>query len=290
MNAFGTEISGEELYLELVKANKSLLDKEKELISIRHKVENLENMINSRVDDILQSLNTTHSDLESRLLEVLDIISRKDIYSRDKTQLYGDKEKPFSGYATRSQQNRSNLEEDKYQSHHQTAFKRNPNFSLSTKPSKQPSAFQSKPTEKDNKIEDFEDDDFKFNLSKTLHPQFTAPPQRNMDRQRAVSSSVYENREYLLNHPPREHNPYKRFKQNEGLGNEGAFVNPLLPQFVASVPPPSLPFLPNLQIDPEMICQMLIRKLAANSGLTNINDICRILPDTLLKRARSNTD
>lgn len=244
------------------------------------------------------------------MLEVLGVKSRKEVYRRDKSELYGDQEKPFSGYSTMSQQNRSHLEEDKNQSHPQTNFTRNPNFSLNTKPNKQTSTFQNKPSENDSKIENFEDDDFKFNLNPKIQPLFAPPSHRDMDRKRAVSScelnriksafkdpnirasTLNKSNMYpqLLNYPPERHEPYKRFKHSEGPSTQGTFVNPLIPQYGAPAPPPSLPFLPNLQIDPEMICQMLIRKLAANSGLSNINDICRILPDTLLNRARSNTD
>jgi len=37
--------------------------------------------------------------------------------------------------------------------------------------------------------------------------------------------------------------------------------------------PSNLPFMPHIQLNPEVISQMLIKKLSANNGLSSLNDL-----------------
>ena len=128
-----------------------------------------------------------------------------------------------------------------------------------------------------------------MNMRQKFSSPIKARNDSDIDRHRATSSSILET----------SVNPQLFNVQNLGRGgvnknlNEGEEVAhdsfrqmPSMPNFSVPLQAPSLPFAANMQIAPETVCQLLIRKLAANNGLLSLNDICRILPDI---RARSNT-
>jgi len=81
----------------------------------------------------------------------------------------------------------------------------------------------------------------------------------------------------------------KKFKEKEDLTIDNSEQNQNLASETTSHPQPGLPFMSNINLNTEIITQMLIKKLSANNGLSNLNDICRILPDTIWNRARSHT-
>jgi hypothetical protein len=315
------DIIGSQLLERLVKFNQTLKAKEQEMIKVRLQLQTLENNINAQVDDFLSSLSVTNLNLKARFLEVqrnnqelrsikeyilgsslqsdvfnhkkvlqtLEIKKIEEIYDlcRNKSLLeskISNLQMPFG------KELKTRIEEDKYSSHHDRELNADGDKSqISNKKMK---------IIPKRKLTNFEDDDFKLNFEH----KFNSPKKKKVmddnDRIRATSSSVLEAsvNPHFLNLHMGAQGKNKQLKQNEGqqFGNSG--INPLLPSFGMQNQAPGLPFLPNVQIDPETICQMLIRKLAANTGLINLNDICRILPDTLrisssiLNRTRSNTE
>ena len=141
------------------------------------------------------------------------------------------------------------------------------------------------------KLESFEDDSFKFGSINAIPNSFNVPENKDPSRKRATSNSLLESAvKPTLPNPNNMSNANKRFKENEAstIDNSGGLPTH---QHLGGVPQTSgLPFAPNLQINQQEVCQMLIRKLAANGGLNNLNDIFRILPDHVLSRRRSNTE
>lgn len=270
--------------------NQSLVKKEQDLISVRLQLQTLENNINAQVDEFLKSLSVTNLNLQARFLEVhsnnqelrnikdyiinsniqsnslslanicqqLNVKTLDDIYEID----VDDKKESEAGNQMIKQ--KDNREEDKFMSYDEDEVKVT-DFTHKKANTSFPSI------EKEQALEDFEDDDFKFQFNKKPENKFMLPQKPAMDRIRAASSSVLENSmdPQFLNF----NQPNKRFKQSETQECVRVNNNPNLPTFGMPQQPPSLPFLPNLQIDPEIICQMLIRKLAANSGLSNLNEI-----------------
>lgn len=222
------------------------------------------------------------------MLQTLGIHKIEDIYELIKNKPLLES-KIASLHNSFSVESKPKIEEDKHSSHQHI---NQPN----TDEKSQISNKNMKITPK-RKLTNFEDDDFKL----SFEHKFNSPKKKKViddnDRIRATSSSVLEAsvNPHFLNLNMGAQGKNKQFKINESqqLRNSG---NSLLPKFGMQNQPPGLPFLPKVQIDPETICQMLIRKLAANTGLVNLNDICRILPDTLrissnlLNRTRSNTE
>jgi hypothetical protein len=141
------------------------------------------------------------------------------------------------------------------------------------------------------KLESFEDESFNFGPIKDNTNTFSVPENKDPSRKRATSNSLLESiAKQAMPNSNNLNNPQKRFKENETSTVDNSKSLPLN-QHLGVVPnASSLPFMSNIQLDPETICQMLIRKLAANGGLNNLNDIFRILPDNILGRGRSNTD
>lgn len=297
---------GEKLYEKLAQMNNLLIEKEKNVASVKIQLQTLENNINAQVDEFLKSLSVTHMNLQARFFEVqsnnqelrkikdwilnanltsdtfseLRILNKLNIQSMN--EIWEQKNsnqscfsKPGNEFSLIARKrSRQSLEEDKHASQ-----------KLSQK-----SSFE----RVDRKEENFEDSDFKISMNKRLSNQISN--QVNADRQRTVSSSIIENR---LN-PQFLSNCLSKNLDRQAAGELGAFQqlqpNQLFSQAQLGLPiqSASLPFLPNIQIDPETICQMLIRKLAANKTNTypslTLNDLWRILPNSFLNRSRSNTE
>lgn len=304
----------QELYQKLRKMNEKLQDKEEDLVSVRAQLQTLENNINAQVEEFLRSLSVTNLNLQTRFLEVQrnnqELRNIKEYIINAKLQpnsftfgkilevlglnsveeIYNSNALPHR--QPQNQENKENEEEKQKIEEDKSMDVDRPNTLLpaSNQPMPNNSNMQNKSNEKCEKVDDFEDDDFKFQFNKPKQNTEKLQPNPDADRGRAASSSVLENslNPQFLNFSKNKSN--KRFKTSEEGGVDASQMNMAMPTFGMPQQPPSLPLLPNLQIDPEIICQMLIRKLAANSGLSNLNDICRILPDTILNRTRSNTD
>jgi hypothetical protein len=280
---------GEKLFQKIVQMNSLLLEKEKNISSVKIQLQTLENNINAQVDEFLKSLSVTQMNLQARFFEVqsnnqelrkikdwilganlssdtfsqmrilnkLNILSMNEIYvGKDSNQSGFSKPENEFSLITRKR-SRQTVEEDKY------APQKMPEKSLFER--------------KDKKEENFEDNDFKLSINKRLSNQISN--QVNADRQRTVSSSVIENR----SNPQFLSNCFSEKLDRHAAGELGAFQqlqpSQLFSQTQMGLPiqPPAFPFLPNIQIDPETICQMLIRKLASNKTNTypslTLNDL-----------------
>lgn len=283
-------------------------------------LQTLENNINSQVDEFLKVLAVSHVNIQPKFLEIqrnneelrkikdyileanlqsntftykkiLDVLNIKSIDEINKIDSY--KKETHSRFNSESHlhsvSDKNDIEETKelHISQEDSGFKWFGTNSFSKPEMLKKSAAK----EKANHVNDFEDDDFKFNMNKITQikqkEEFSVP-----DKKRTVSSSALEGRLTPSFWSQRATIPegIKRFKLSETSTLDSSRINP----FFASLNPtpqiPSLPFLPNLQVDSDLVCQMLIRKLAANGGLNDLVNINNILPDTFLNRARSNTE
>jgi len=325
-NADNTECSGQELYETLMYLNENMLEKEQELISIKLQLKTLENNINAQVDEFIKSLAVSHDNLHVRFLEVqrnneelrkikefilnckldsssftfkrilarLGIKSIEEIYDLNAIQKIEEAEKSVTASLIHDQQKSESIEEEKYMpeaSEMPSNRKRvNP---INVEQLDEPTNPNRKKNQQEIKMKEdnFEDEAFKFGILKNKSNTFSTPKSRDPNRKRATSNSLLESSFNPVfqarNETPGE---IKRFKENESSTIDNSRSLPQVQRLGALPSPSTLPFAPNIPIDPETICQMLIRKLAANGGLNNLNDIFRILPDNLLGRGRSNTE
>lgn len=311
------EDSGRELLNSLISLNENMLEKEQEIISIKLQLKTLVGNVNHQMAEFINSLAFSHENLHSRFLDVklnndelrkikeyllscnldshkfsyktilskLGIKSIEEIFDINAIKGQNDLEKSVTASLILDHQKSEDIEEDKY-------FQSRDNFISSkrrSKPINIESFEDSKPKKESKnlkKLESFEDDSFNFNNMKDRSSGFNIPDNKEFDRKRAASNSLLESRPTA-----NTANESKRFKEAEASTVDNS-RNLTVPQTMNSglngLNP--LQFMPNIAVDPEMICQMLIRKLAANGGLNNLNDLIRILPDNLLNRDRSNTE
>jgi hypothetical protein len=304
-----------QLYQNLIKFNETLKNKEQELIKARIQMLTLEKNINSQVDEFLKSLSVTNLNLQARFVEIkrnnqelrsikdyilgsslnADVFSHKkviqtlnvdrmeDLYESDRNKSLDNE--VSNPHPSSVPEKRIKIEEDKFNYHQKDKELRIDVDGAQISDKKMA-------VESNRKLTNFEDDDFKLNFNH----KFNSPKKKKLvddiDRIRATSSSVLEAsvNPHFLNLQSGAHGKNKQVKHSESQQIASSGKNNLIPTFGMQAQPPSLPFLPNVQIDPEIICQMLIRKLATNNGLVNLNDICRIFPDSILNRTRSNTE
>ena len=299
-----------------MKFNKTLKDKEQELIKARLQMQTLEKNINSQVDEFLKSLSVTNLNLQARFVEIkrnnqelrsikdyilgsslsADVFSHKkviqtlninrmeDLYELDKNKPLGNEDGNL--HTSSVPEKRIKIEEDKV-----NYRQKDKEIGMDVDEAQIP--VMKMDIEPNRKLTNFEDDDFKLNFNH----KFNIPKKKKLvddfDRIRATSSSVLEasvNPHFLnLQSGVQGKNKQVKYSESQHIASSGN-KNNLIPTFGMQAQPPALPFLPNVQIDPETICQMLIRKLATNNGLVNLNDICRIFPDSILNRTRSNTE
>lgn len=114
---------------------------------------------------------------------------------------------------------------------------------------------------KTHHVNDFEDDDFKFNMGKHKDDSFNSPIKRDRDRKRTVSSSAVEGRENQLtpSFQPSNQDFLKRFKQTEGATLDMSVLTPLMQTFGMPLQAAPLSFLPNVPINADLVCNMLIK-------------------------------
>ena len=320
-NMNSNDLMGSKLYKQLIEFNEELVEKTQDLISIRMQLQTLENNINAQVDEFLKSLSISHTNIQTKFLEIqrnneelrkikdfileanlqsntftykkiLETLNLKSIDEIDKIENFRKQDKSKSNSEVQSQSiNEKNENEESKELNPRTSI----HSLIKVDKPKISNDFDKpeivkNPFSKDivNQMNDFEDDDFKFNINKIGQSKkkegFSVP-----DKKRTVSSSAIEEKltPSFCGSQAVLPESFKRFKLNETSTIDSSRVNPFFPNLNAPSQLPPFPFMPNLQVDSDLVCQMLIRKLAANGGL---NDICRILPDTFLNRTRSNTE
>lgn len=108
--------------------------------------------------------------------------------------------------------------------------------------------------EKVNQTSDFEDDDFKFNMNKITQTQnndnFNVP-----HKKRTVSSSALEGKltPSFCSQQTTIPESFKRFKLSETSTLDSSRVNPFFQNLNPPPQIPSFPFLPNLQVDSDLV-------------------------------------
>ncbi|CAI2364567.1 unnamed protein product [Moneuplotes crassus] len=134
----------------------------------------------------------------------------------------------------------------------------------------------------------FEDEQFTQSLQKKFRSPMKLNTRKRIQRERLHSTSVFERR---LRPQPLDFQLGMRreckFKESESQNLDSANNFPILNLNDSPALQPSLPFAADIKIDPGTITQMLIQRLSKNNELVHLNDLCRILPDTDLKKSRS---